>query len=105
MKLLPFAASLLIAAATTVVSARAAVPPQAPLPQSAGEPTCPGNGGLVKADIVALDQAIVLNRLGASLPNGMIFALANDVCAPGGPVIDGQPTCGTGNPSAGKVML
>jgi hypothetical protein len=83
----------------------AAVPAQAPLKQAAGEPTCPGNGGLVKADVVALDQAIVLNRLGASLPNGMIFALAQDVCLPGGPVIDGQPTCAAGPPSAGSVML
>src|SRR4029077_14930708 len=58
-----------------------------------------------KADIVALDQAIVLNRLGAALPNGMIFVLAVDVCAPGGPVIDGPPTSGAGSPSAGKVML
>src|ERR1700712_570663 len=104
MKLLPFAASLLIVAATTVVSARAAVPPQAPLPQTAGEPTCPGNGGLVKADVVALDQAIMLNRLGASLPNGMIFALAGDVCAKG-PVVGGQPTCAAGKPTAGNAML
>ena len=79
-KLLPFVASLLIAAA--VVPANAVVPPQAPLKQAPGEPTCPGNGGLVKADVVALDQAIVLNRLGAGLPNGMIFALAEDVCLP-----------------------
>jgi hypothetical protein len=104
MKLLPFAASLLIAATATVVPAKAAAPPQAPLPQTAGEPTCPGNGGLVKADVVALDQAIMLNRLGASLPNGMIFALAADVCAKG-PVVGGQPTCAAGKPTAGNAML
>jgi hypothetical protein len=96
---------LCLAVALVPQAVNGAVPPQAPFPQAAGEPTCPGSGGLVKADVVALDQAIVLNRLGASLPNGMIFALANDVCAPGGPVIDGQPTCGPGSPSAGKVML
>ena len=31
------------------------------------------------ADIVALDQSIVLNRLGSYVPGGMVFALANDV--------------------------
>ncbi len=76
-----------LAVALAPQAATAAVPRQAPFPQAAGEPTCPGNGGW------------------ASLPNGMIFALAEDVCAPGGPVIDGQATCGTGSPSAGKVML
>jgi hypothetical protein len=95
-KFLPFVASLLIAAA-----ANAAVPAQSPLKQAAGEPTCPGDGGLVKADVVALDQVIVLNRLGAGLPNGMIFALAEDVCLK----VDGQSTCGVGPPSAGHVML
>src|SRR6185295_12087098 len=105
-KLVPLV--LLLVGLAVVLAPRAvtgAVPPQAPLAQTAGEPTCPGNGGLVKADVEALDQAIMLNRLGASLPNGMIFALAEDVCASGGPVVDGQATCGTGKPSAGKVML
>ena len=104
-KLVLSAVLLCLAVAFAPQAVIGAVPAQAPFPQAAGEPTCPGSGGLVKADVVALDQAIVLNRLGASLPNGMIFALAVDVCAPGGPVIDGQPTCGTGKPSAGKVML
>ncbi len=105
-KLVPSVVLLLgLAVALVPPASTAAVPPQAPLAQAAGEPTCPGDGGLVKADVVALDQAIMLNRLGASLPNGMIFALAEDVCASGGPVVDGQATCGTGKPSAGKVML
>ena len=66
-----------------------------------GEPACPGKGGLVKARVVAIDQSIWLNRLGASVPDGMIFALERDVCAP-----DSKGTgCGTGKPSKGNAML
>lgn len=43
------------------------------------------------ANVVALDQALVFNRLGATNPGGMIFALERDVVA-----IDG-PTPGPGN--------
>ncbi|HKU76602.1 MAG TPA: hypothetical protein VJR02_22010 [Pyrinomonadaceae bacterium] len=35
----------------------------------------------VKADVVALDQAITYNRLGAMNPHGMIYALKQDVVA------------------------
>ncbi|HSS77442.1 MAG TPA: hypothetical protein VLV54_11935, partial [Thermoanaerobaculia bacterium] len=103
-KLVPFVV-MLVGLAVAPQGVTAAVPSQAPFAQAAGEHTCPGNGGLVKADVVALDQSIVLNRLGAALPNGMIFALAQDVCLPGGPVKDGQATCAVGPPSAGSVML
>jgi hypothetical protein len=34
---------------------------------------------MVEADIVAIDQPIFLNRLGASLPGGMIYALRRDL--------------------------
>ncbi|HEV2853871.1 MAG TPA: hypothetical protein VHC97_13800 [Thermoanaerobaculia bacterium] len=33
----------------------------------------------VRANVMALDQVIVLNRLGSTLPGGMIYALARDV--------------------------
>ena len=100
-----FAVSVLwLCALAAPFAATAAVPPQAPFAQAVGEPTCPGNGGLVKANVVALDQAIVLNRLGAALPNGMIFALAEDVCLKG-PVHDGEVTCLAGPPSPGHVTL
>lgn len=36
---------------------------------------------VIEADIVAIDQPIFLNRLGASLPGGMIYALRRDVVA------------------------
>src|SRR5262249_59480698 len=35
----------------------------------------------IKANVVALDQVIMFNRLGAVNPNGMIFALKQDVVA------------------------
>src|SRR5579864_7968401 len=49
----------------------------------------------VRADVVALDQPIMLNRLGAALPQGMIFSLLEDVV----------PKSGTGSLTAGQVML
>jgi hypothetical protein len=42
----------------------------------------------IEADLVALDQPIFLNRLGASLPGGMIYALRRDVVSdPGFPTL------------------
>ena len=49
------------------------------LAKVAGEPMCPKNGPLVTAYVVAIDQSLTLNRLGANLPNGQMFALARDV--------------------------
>ena len=48
---------------------------------------------LIKADVVALDQAFYNNRLGAFQAGGMIFALRRDVVstvAPGGPLTPGK---------------
>jgi hypothetical protein len=36
---------------------------------------------VIEADIVAIDQPLFLNRLGASLPGGMIYALRRDIVA------------------------
>src|SRR6185295_9914514 len=33
----------------------------------------------IKADIMAIPQPIMLNRLGAAIPDGLIFALRSDV--------------------------
>ncbi|MDT7687788.1 MAG: manganese oxidase [Acidobacteriota bacterium] len=46
-----------------------------PMPEG---PVC---NRVITADVVALDQPIVFNRLGAMNPGGMIFALRNDVRA------------------------
>ena len=42
-------------------------------------PPTTGCTSVVKADVVALDQTIVYNRLGAVNPYGMIYALRRDV--------------------------
>ncbi|HEX3531717.1 MAG TPA: copper oxidase [Thermoanaerobaculia bacterium] len=64
-------------------------------PPAAAVPSCtPAN--TVSAHVVALDQQFWLNRLGASQPGGMIFALERDVV----------PSSGTGGALlAGKVKL
>ena len=48
-------------------------------PQPIGTP--PSCARIIKADVVALDQVITFNRLGAMNPGGMMFALRNDVKA------------------------
>src|SRR5687768_3921720 len=53
----------------TASGAQAQTPPPAPCERT------------VKADVVALDQALIYNRLGAINPAGMIFALKRDVVA------------------------
>ena len=50
----------------------------AAIPAPAPTPVC---NRTIKADVVALDQAIMFNRLGAMNPNGMIYALKQDVVA------------------------
>jgi hypothetical protein len=62
-----------------------------PPPQPEG-PTC---NRVIKADVVALDQPIVYNRLGAMNPGGMMFALRNDV----------QPVDPSSGLVAGNVQL
>src|SRR5436190_14108441 len=49
----------------------------------------------VIANVVAFDQTIMLNRRGASLPEGMMFALRSDVVA----------ADGSGNPGPGNATL
>src|SRR5436190_3593655 len=53
-------------------------PPAPPLQLPAPTPNCER---IVKADVVALDQVIMYNRLGTVNPAGMIFALKRDVVA------------------------
>ncbi len=44
-----------------------------------GPPSSPVCARMIKAEVVALEQAIVLNRFGAFNPSGMLFALKQDV--------------------------
>ncbi len=73
----------------------------APLPLMAQESTAICNRQ-IKAHVVALDQPYMLNRLGASMPIGMVYALARDVV----PTSGGSKTCATpGVCKPGKVQL
>lgn len=53
--------------------------PPAPAAQASPQPTRAQEPGLLRADVVALDQLLVYNRFGSFNPFGMIFALARDV--------------------------
>jgi hypothetical protein len=44
---------------------------------------CPGTDRTITADVIALPQPIMLNRLGASIPDGLVFALRQDTVANG----------------------
>jgi manganese oxidase len=44
---------------------------------------CPQGARLIKADVVAIPQALMLNRLGATIPNGFVFALRSDTVKTG----------------------
>src|ERR1051325_8061922 len=96
-----FATLLLLLAACFAAHAQTAqgfvvgpspTPVATPAPTPLPTPSCVRT---IKADVVALDQVLTFNRLGAMNPGGMIFALRNDVRA-----ID--PTAGL---IAGNVQL
>ncbi len=92
-----YALTALIAGVSTSFAApshKAASPAAAarPIPAPVSGAAC---ARTIEADIVALDQPIFLNRLGASLPGGMIYALRRDVV----------PNSGSGELVAGQVQL
>ncbi len=64
---------------------------QPPPPQG---PACPPSGVTVTANVVALDQPFTLNRMGAAMPQGMIFALLEDIVPSSGSTL-----------TAGNVVL
>ena len=88
-------ATVLSACLGVSLTAASAAPPAAS-PPAAATPGVPRGfcAGTIQVDLVALDQPIFLNRLGASLPGGMIYALRSDV------VPDS-----TGKMAAGHVQL
>ncbi len=61
---------------------------------------CPAGGKSVSADVIALDQAFMLNRLGAAMPQGMVFALKSDVVDKAT-----QTSCSTMTCQPGQVQL
>ena len=85
------------AATTPTATAKEETPPAAPLKtesepakENAAAPSttttppppqvvaCPSGTRRVRADVVAIPQPIMLNRLGATIPNGFVFALRSD---------------------------
>jgi hypothetical protein len=46
---------------------------------ASAQTSVPSGGRQLVAEVVAIDQVILLNRLGAALPQGMIFVLKSDV--------------------------
>ena len=78
---LTFVAALIASTATGAGSATAA------------EPVCSdGQHRVMHANVVAFDQPMMINRLGTSRPQGMIYALMNDVVP-----IDAASPLGPGN--------
>jgi len=49
------------------------------LASAQGEPKDKFSGRTIVAEVVALDQPFMVNRLGSSVPTGQIFALRTDV--------------------------
>ena len=72
-------------AETTAVKSDAASSTPAPTTPAAApmQGPCPATARLIKADVVAIPKAIMLNRLGATIPNAFIYALARDTTGTG----------------------
>ena len=71
-------------AETTAAAKTDAAPTTPVIPQATPTPPpCPAGTRLVKADVVAIPKAIMLNRLGATIPNAFIFALKRDTTGTG----------------------
>ena len=73
-----------------LLTSLAGCPPHSPNPALPVVPDC--SAGTVRADVVSLDQPLVLNRIGSFIPGATIFALASDVVAP-----EGGATLGPGS--------
>jgi len=56
----------------------AAAPSTAPAPAVMQLAPCPPGARTITADVVAIPQPLMLNRLGATIPNGFVFALRSD---------------------------
>ena len=86
--------ALLVLAAVSLYGCSSLGPassPSAPLPTSADKSACTAERTL-HADVVAFEQAYVLNRFGAYVPAGMMYALRRDLQA-----IDPSRAAGPGN--------
>lgn len=73
-----FLSSLVLLLTAISAQAQFKLPDEQPAAVPAPAPT-PACNRTIKADVVALDQVIMFNRLGAINPGGMIYALKQDV--------------------------
>ena len=92
-------ASLLIAGLLVTGAVFADSPPSCPSQADLAD-MCPA---MITADVVALDQPYFFNRLGASQPNGQIFALRSDIVCTSDNASDSD--CSSDNLTPGDVML
>src|SRR6266851_5143563 len=71
-----------VRADSSLMNARADVPKAEPAISPASQPPVQCKR-TINADVVALAQPIMLNRLGAAIPGGMVFALKRDTTGTG----------------------
>ena len=64
----------------TAATKETTVPAAAP---AAMQAQCPAGARAINADVVAIPKAIMLNRLGATIPNAFVFALRRDTVGSG----------------------
>lgn len=76
----PPTATALTPSATATTTTATAAPPVPPAPAASPAPAAvPACKRTITADVVALAQPYMLNRLGASMPNALVYALRGDV--------------------------
>ena len=96
-RFISFAATLLVSLWSI---GSAAAPKPAPTPAGKTAAVACAAGNTVTANVAALDQPFMLNRLGAAMPQGMVFALMSDLVRSS----DGQ-SCSKVACQAGQVRL
>jgi len=70
--------------AENIAAAEAAAPALPPLSIPAPmQAPCPAGSRAITADVVAIPQPIMLNRIGATIPNAFVFALRSDTVQSG----------------------
>jgi hypothetical protein len=92
----------LISLAALVLTVFCSVNPASAAPKPAPAPAAVSctTANTVTANVVSLDQPFMLNRLGAAMPQGMVFALASDVVNS-----NNNQSCSVNKCTAGAVRL
>ena len=93
-------AAILLTGFLSLCAAAAPKPIPAPTPAGSTAAVACSAGNTVTANVASLDQPFMLNRLGAAMPQGMVFALMSDVVNS----TNGQ-SCSKAACTAGNVSL